>query len=358
MTRIAPAAFFDEMRQLYTRSAHKHGEICVRIIIAGVRVEQRYASRALYTRFSHALAHLPSFDGDPDFTAFYYEQDPFPPLPWKYEPDLYTDDYGAQGEIRGFNDDRFGLMHTQWFHEFTFFDRERRECLFMVRDEHALPYWYSAFPLRHALQLWSRDHDFQVMHGAAVGTPEGGVLIAGASGSGKSTTTLACLTTPDLYIAGDDNIAVSGIGGDQPLTVHSLYSVVKLVPSPMINFPDFLPFTINPNFGDHEKRMISLHQAAPHRLITAFPLRAIFIPRISGQPETTLTPANRAHALWALAPASIFQMGALKHSTYAKIARLVRDLPVFTLHVGTTIETIPDAIMRYLERISQPQVTI
>ncbi len=330
-----------------------------RICPAGMRVEARYASARLATRHAPALAHLPGFEGEPDLTVCLWETGQpagaLPPIPWRFFPDMYTDEYGTQGEIAGFNDDRFGVLHHQWFDDLTLLDRDRRLALCAYGDAEALPYWYTAFPLRAALHLYSRDLPLQLMHAAAVGTARGGVLIAGVSGAGKSTTSLTPLlpgARGDLHIAGDDYVAVSGAGNTR--CVHSLYSVVKLVNHPHHAFADLNQHIINPDRSPEEKAMIALHAAAPDRLIAHFPLRAIVLPRITGARDSHLAHGRAIDALRALAPSTLFQTVAAKAVSFRKLAELVRAVPVYTLLAGEDIAAIPGLLTDLLDSLETP----
>lgn len=358
---MTPDQFFEALQAAYDRAAAAVGEVRSRLFIAGVRVEMRFASQVMRLRFAPALAHHPAqFDGEPDLTVCLWEHGHaagmLPRLPWRYATDRYTADYGTQGEIAGFNDARFGTLHHQWFGELTLIDRAAGRAFYTVRDAAALPYWFSAFPLRSVLHLWSRDRAMQLMHAAAVGSASGGVLIVGASGAGKSTTALACLADDrhGLQIAGDDYIAVDAIGGGAP-HVYSLYSVVKLVPQPRIAFPSLLPYALNPGWREDEKIMIGLHAAAPDRLITDYPLRAVVVPRITGARDSRIVPGRAIDALRGLAPTTIFQTIAAKRATFAKLVALVRSVPVLTLEAGTDMAGIPAAIAGLLsERHGEP----
>jgi hypothetical protein len=340
------AAFFDAAYRAFTAAAAQAEVIVRRLHIAGVRVEAQYASRTLTARHAHALAHLPDFDGDPDLTVCLWETNQpggaLPALPWRFFADMYTPEYGTQGEIAGFNDGCWGALHTQWFGDLTLIDRQRRLALCSFTDAADLPYWYTAFPLRAVLHLYSRDLSLQLMHAAAVGTERGGVLIAGASGAGKSTTALSPLlpgARGGLRIAGDDYVAVSGEG--ETRRVHSLYSIVKLVNHPRHPFSHLQPYVINPVRRAEDKPMIALHAAAPQDLITGFPLRAIVLPRITHQRGSYIVPGRAIDALRALAPSTLFQTIAAKPVSFRKLAGLVRAVPVYTLMAGDDIAALP-----------------
>src|SRR4029077_4802081 len=80
-----------------------------------------------------------------------------------------------------------------------------------------------AEPIRAILSWFMREHNRQLIHAAAVGNSDGGVLLIGRSGAGKSNTALCCLAS-DLQYAADDFCAVSV--GSEP-HVYSLYCTGK-----------------------------------------------------------------------------------------------------------------------------------
>ena len=78
-------------------------------------------------------------------------------------------------------------------------------------------------PLRTILHWCLSLQGHQIIHGGAVGFEEGGIILTGKSGSGKSTTALACLQSNLMY-AGEENVVLEeGI----PPFVHSLYNSVS-----------------------------------------------------------------------------------------------------------------------------------
>src|SRR5262249_37784676 len=100
---------------------------------------------------------------------------------------------GARGEIAGYNDDDIATVFQADFDGLSMFSRRRATALFWVPGASALPAYARAKPLRTILHLWLAGRGQQLAHGAALGTPQGGVLLVGKSGSGKSTTALAAL---------------------------------------------------------------------------------------------------------------------------------------------------------------------
>ncbi|MEO8393666.1 MAG: serine kinase [Chloroflexota bacterium] len=351
LASAAPAAFFQALDDAYQRAEANCGVISTRIKIANIAVEQRFAGNALAETFTRATHHLVSEAAhEADLTVCIWDSAStgvaLPPIPWEYFPDIYTRSYGAQGEIDGYNDQRFGLLHSQWFNQIQMLDRQRKRAIIWVEDASKLPYWEVAFPLRTILHLWSRDLPLQLLHAAAVGDAQGGVLIVGRSGSGKSTTALACLDS-DLLYAGDDYV---GVTLAPEAYIHCLYGVAKLVNDNLSRFAELEPYLINVNRADDEKAIIDLQQVVPQRLTSGFRLRAILMPCITGGRDTRLSPGKRGAALLALAPTTLFQTIAAKPTSFTKLARLVREVPVYSLNVGSDLRQIPRVIAEFLKR--------
>src|SRR5581483_7842647 len=102
--------------------------------------------------------------------------------------------------------------------------RQQRRAIHWVPDAPSIPFYEQSAPFLQILHWWARENLHQMVHAAAVGTATGGVLIGGKSGSGKSTTTLACLKA-GLRSTGDDYTLLRA---SHPPLVRNLYSTGKL----------------------------------------------------------------------------------------------------------------------------------
>ena len=171
-------------------------------------------------------------------------------------------------------------------------------------------------------------------------------LIAGKSGSGKSTTTLACLTSGLLY-AGDDYV-LADIAGEP--YVHSLYSTAKLVPDNCDRFPQLIPWFRIPTSSTRRKLSFICESTFPPALSADLPLRAILLPRVTGLPETKLVKAGAMDAFRAIAPTTLLHLARATDEASRKISALCRSLPVYWLDAGTDLPQIPRVITEFLER--------
>lgn len=223
-------------------------------------------------------------------------------------------------------------------------DRERSEALYWTADWRRIPYWERSFPFRTLFHWWFQERNLQPVHAAAVGLPDGGVLIVGRSGSGKSTSALACLDSELLY-AGDDYVLIS----HSPPCVYSLYSTAKLNPDNLERLPQFGESIANPDQLDREKAMIFLHRSAPAKVSPGFPIRALLIPRVTGLRDTSLRCATEAEAFLALAPTTLCHLPGAERPAFEKLKALVRQVPVYWLEAGTELPRIPETILRLLK---------
>ena len=181
----SPATFFKKAYQTFQQAEKLAGGPVNRFYtIAGYTIQLRFAGPALIPFITPALEHLTAEPGStPALTVCLWDsastRTKMPPPPWS------ADDYIARGEVRGYNNDH---IHT-FFHvgagALSMLDTRQDLALHWIRDARQLPYYESAAPLRAILHWWMRNHGCQLVHGGAVGTPLGGVLLAGRGGSGN-----------------------------------------------------------------------------------------------------------------------------------------------------------------------------
>jgi hypothetical protein len=216
-------------------------------------------------------------------------------------------------------------------------DPVRSVALYWTRDVEQIPIWDWGTPLRIILNEWAKLHGLFLAHSGAVGLAEGGVIFAGKSGSGKSTSALACLQDGGLLYAGDDYSLLDAKGTPY---VHSLYSSAKLKGlTDFERFSHLLPFVANKDRIGEQKALIFLND----------PLRAILIPRISGRAETTLEPSTPIAALKALAPSTLLQLPGDGRGTMTNLSALVRRIPAYTLNAGTQMRGISQRVESLLK---------
>jgi hypothetical protein len=337
-----PAKFFGDVLHAFQQASSRR-LIEHRYQIGGKSVLMRFAGPAIAKLFSPAIEHLSDQSrAEPDLTVHIFDDRStgvrMPPAPWAPEC------HGQRGLIQGYNDDRFFTTYEVGIDILQMFDAEQNSAIYWVRDYEWIPYWENSFPMRSILHWRLQNEPMQAIHAGAVGTSSGGVLIAGKSGSGKSTTTLACLTS-DLLFAGDDYVLADLTA--EPY-VHSLYSTAKLVPDNCDRFPQLRPLVSNPDKLHEQKALIYLREHFPANVVRGFPLRAILLPRVTGQRNTRLVKAGAMDAFRSIAPTTLLHLTRATDEAARKISTLSRALPVYWLEAGTDLPQIPRVIREFL----------
>ena len=337
--------FFAAASQAFLRAGARAGVREHDLTIAGELVRLRFAGAALEPMLVPALEHL-SVPNDPVTVpaltvSFFDSESTGEPMP---APAWGPLDWGAKGQITGFNDDRFRTLYQPGVDILNMYDASRRAALYWVPARDVVPWWESSFPLRTILHWWAAPTPLQPLHAGAVGRCGRGALVAGDSGAGKSTTTLACLEAGMDYV-GDDYVLVDV----EVSRVHSLYGTAKLEPHNLERFPALAPLVANGERLDVEKAMVFLHDHRPERLVAGLQLEAIVMPRVTGLRGSRLEPASPAAALRVIAPTTSYHLPGYGREVFTKVTALVRELPCYHLHAGTDLERVAATVASLVE---------
>lgn len=311
------------------------GEISRDFRVGSAVMRLRFAGPALVEPMTRALAAIAiETVTHPDFTICCWDSaSTATPMPSPYWP---MSAYGPKGHIIGFNTPTLHTLYNHVIGTLHLYDRSSSSGQYWVANAERIPPHHRSEPLREFIHWWSHSRPLQLMHAGAVGFAEGGVILAGKSGSGKSTTALACLAS-DLPFVSDDYVIVAT--PPQPW-VHSLYSTAKLVPDNLSRFPELRGKLSNADQLSSQKALVDVHAHFPDKLISGFPIRSILLPRVTGARETQLRPATAADAVLALAPTTVAQLEGHSHETFSKIVAVSGSVPSYWLDVGTDLTQI------------------
>lgn len=213
------------------------------------------------------------------------------------------------------------------------------------RDPLRIPAWDVATPLRDLLHAWFRLRDGHIVHGAALGDDEGAVLLAGAGGSGKSSTALTCLLQSSLRYLGDDLCLLRREG--EEVFVHSLFNSAKLRAYDVPRFARLqLPQHDDSVRGDGKPTFFA-YPALRERLAASRPLKAILLPRVWPHEHSALSPASPGEAWKAIGPSTAALLPCDKHA-WDWLGRLVQQVPAWRLHLGWRREAISSVVEQAL----------
>ncbi len=211
------------------------------------------------------------------------------------------------------------------------YDRENRQARTVFRSLEDVSAWERAAPFRRILHWWAADRGLRLVHAAAVGGASGGALLVGRSGSGKSTTALACLDA-GLGFAGDDYCLIEP---GEPPQVHGLYLSAKADAKAALLLRGLRAALTDSPLQTEGKSVVFADGVRPEAVRTGFPLHGIIVPRLAGGSTGRLTPLSPAAALLALAPSTLLQMPGQRADGLARLAAIVRHLPAWELTLGS-----------------------
>ena len=324
--------------------------------LGGATIRVRFAGSALIPQLTPALAHLKTEPVEqPDLTICAWDSASTGvklPLMASSLLDLLRFDcwnrLDTRMEIKGYDSERFQSMFHLGSNLFNVLDVKENLALYWTDDADNMPYWERSSPFRNLLDWWMSHRDLQYVHAGAVGNKDGGILLVGKSGSGKSSTALACLKS-DLFYTGDDYCLV---GTKPEPCVYSLYNTAKLKgQEDLERFPHLEPFISNRDRIFDEKAMIFINQHFPEKIVDKLPIKAILVPTVTGKPDTRVKKASAIVALKALAPSTILQLPKTGESALERMTELVKQVPCYILELGTDIPQIPQTISKLLSEL-------
>ena len=304
--------------------------------VAGVAVRLCFAEPALHARLAPAFEHRRATSRpDPELSIMIWagRDHAIPTPPWcrpgpvlRGSLDHYSD--GARQMVFRHENRLSALDHASGT-GFQWYD-----------DAAQISSAEAANPLRYFFHWWMLRRGYALCHAASVGTPAGAVLICGASGAGKSTTTLACVSAGLLYVS-DDLVLVRRVPSAR---VVNLYGSAKLNADCLPLFPQWASHVENPSRAGSEKAVFFLNRFLPDRIASSLPLAAIVLPQITGQRRSTVERASPAASLRALAPSSVMQLCGEGPALLRELAQLAAAIPGYALKLGTDQASTVEAV--------------
>jgi hypothetical protein len=231
----------------------------------------------------------------------------------------------------------------------TCFDRNAQCIVGSIAWSERIFIYERAKPLARLLLEWHNDRHIQVIHAGLVSRQGKGVLFAAKSGSGKSTSSLACLCAGFHYV-GEDFIGLQKLE-DGSFVGHSLYNSVFLETGHLARFPDLAPYVIK-GMPHEEKSVVILSHVFPERLERVAPIRAVMLPRVMDTSESRIRPASRGQVLLALGPSSLIEIPSRGMDGFARLAQLVEQVPTYWLELGRNLDSIPRRVEELLATIT------
>jgi len=332
----------DGVQASFDAATAQAGVIQRDVLLAGQRVRLQFAGPSLIPAIEPAFDHLVgNYDalGTPSLTVGVWDAASTGVRPVPLPPNVSH--HGENGPR--YHGEHDGVVVHAGDATLNVVEAARGKALYYVPDANNVPWYQKAAPLKDVVHAWAGWHNLAFIHAAAVGHPDGGVLLAGAAGSGKSTTSLACLRA-GLGYAGDDYVLVDV----ERAYVHSLYSSAKLEWENLDRHPRLFQAV---NSRADAKAVALLSRDGPERIVSGFPLRAMLLPTVTGRDETRVVAATAGRALLGLAPSSVLQMPGQSQPALGAMTRLVERVPAFRLELGTNVSAVPDVVESVIKNL-------
>jgi len=339
------SAYFNEVQKAFRSAEHIAGGCTVRQYRIGGRIVRLiFAGTPLMPLFCPAIEHL-SENGstNADFEILLWDAEStgiaMPNPPWQ------IDEIVQHSEIWRVNYPNVKINFNPHNSTFDLVNLNLNLGIYHASTTQHITQHESGSPALQILKWWFNQGGQYVLHAGAVGTPEGGVLLVGKGGSGKSTTALMCLNA-GLFYVGDDYCL---LGNSEHPYVYSLYSSAKVNLNKLDWFPFLKPDLSPYDFPGAEKALFLLNKERSAKMLSGFPVKAVLLPQVTGLTETTIFPVSPAQAMLALAPSTIFQFRGTTTHAFESMSRLVREVPCFALRLGTDRSMIAKSIQRILQ---------
>ena len=248
-------------------------------------------------------------------------------------------------------DQRYVVMERQ--RELSWFDRKTRHIVGWITNSSEFNLAEQARVAYFPVLLWLHDLDIQVVHAGLVAENGCGVLLAGETGQGKSTTVLSCLTG-GLDFLSDDHVWIEA-DSNGGFIGHALYASVNLRSRQFDSFPTLRPYAIHGKRPVEEKSLVFLHPLFPERIKYTTNIRAVAVPRIIESARSRFCPAPKAEAAVAMVQSSVLEWSFKRMpnaaARFERMSRLLNSVPCFWLELGQDLNDIPRCVRGIIREV-------
>jgi hypothetical protein len=331
-----PLAFFDYAHENFLGALANVQEVVKYYTLMDYTICLKFAGNAFVDILTPALSHLEIHKTDDrpcDVTICIWDSISTN-SPFLKFPNFYC---ALRGEVAKYNDDRMCTVVDIHTKALNVFDKDRGLALYWIHDHKQLPWWASGSPLQLILHWAMREKGCQLLHAGAVGYPEGGVLLAGKSGSGKSTTVLSCLKA-GMKLVSEDYCFVTDLPN---ISAYNVYNSSKLEQNTLNLFPELKAHIANAKRTENEKAFLYHHQFQPEKILLHFPIKAIVTLQIEDIADSWIESIDFKNVIGPLSLSTMWQLTHTGPKVFSHLKRISEALPCYAMHLGKDQEKIP-----------------
>lgn len=330
---------FQYIEAVYLQSVPQANAISIHYRLGAQIIQVEYAHAVLFTALHPAIAHLQSNCTDlPDLCIRVMEKQ----IENEAEAAIWLNANSLEPASNFISAD--GTMFMQRTDEgaLSLVDRVNGKAYYWIQNLATLPYWEIAAPLRIIINWWGIVRGLQLLHAAAIGYQGCGILLAGKSGTGKSSTAVACLAGGMDYL-GDDHVILDTSAGT---VVHSIFATAKLNDDMADLFMDLDENIQHMPRREGEKQTVFL----PAEMISAsLPVDALLVPFVTGAEETMIEPASPMLGMLALVPSTMLYCPGGADQTLKSLGEIGKNVPTYKLLAGTNREKMLQSIKQWIQ---------
>lgn len=311
----------------------------------GHAVRMRVVGNRLAERLALPFAHLRRQSSDPSQARLTIDLWDQLTTGVAAQIDVAPDPLGLSARFSTSEDRRFTTSVLQ--HSITSFDRQEEHIVGVALDADRLSLYECGRPLHVPLTLWYNERDIPLIHAALVSYKGDGILLAGLSGAGKTSSSLSCMIAGFRYLA-DDSTGLE-ILADGGAWGHSVYGSAFVDEQTIYRLPALSERAIPGKYSHEDKQLVFASQAPPTELMKKTRIRLICLLRITDGNRSGVRPATKGESLLTLTR-SMLQSGVLSPGKrgFELLGSLSDNVPSFWLEVGLNPEDIPRCIRTLL----------
>ncbi len=289
----------------------------------------RFAGQDLADQMSRALEHLAIAPGvktaltiDCWDCASTGVACPMPNWPSQY--------FAARGDIRGLDGDEMRIAYFNWLKLLNVYFPRRARAYYCLPTARPFPLQQIGSPALTIFSWWFATLGWQLTHAAVIGTAEGGILVGGRGGAGKSTLAFSTLGSPLRYLSDDYCVLIPGT----PPQALALYNSGKLTEASLKLLPDLQEHAANGHDVGREKAVFFLHEQFPNEQLLHAPLRAIVLPELD-EHKISLEPIAAGEVREVIARSTLIQLAGSAQLDLLRLIKLIHTLPAYRLRHGS-----------------------
>ena len=192
-----------------------------------------------------------------------------------------------------------------------------------------------------------RTEKSALVHSAAVGIDNKGVLICAIGGSGKTTLAVSCLLDGFQYVA-DDYLVLDKNKGD--LCASPIYSMIALTPQIYKQMPNLKTEFMCNNYNNTKYLLnVSYYD---NKLARSLPIKAIIFPNIKDIQEPTIEKTDRNRAITQMVYSTASQMGNDDDKSYMKLLiSLIKDLDFYQINLSPDLNKNVQILKQFVKEL-------